>query len=78
MHAKKAVPGFGKQLRTPEFYAQTDEIIRALRPMSTLRRIAEHLNNLSIPTASGLTWNRERVSQYVRHRKLQTNFTDKE
>jgi hypothetical protein len=46
--------------------------------MSTLRTIADHLNGLGITTASGLSWNRERVSQYVRHRKLETNFTDKE
>lgn len=72
MHARKAVPGFGQPLRTPEFYTTTDDIVRALRPMSTLRRIADHLNGLGITTASGLTWNRERVSQYIRHRGIKS------
>lgn len=72
MPNQAAPPAFGKQLRTPDFYEQCDDIVRALRPMSTLRTIANHLNSLGIRTASGLEWNRERVSQYVRHRGIKS------
>ncbi len=77
MRVNNAIPGFGKQLRTPDFYAIVDSIIAVLRPHSTLRTIAMHLNSQKLPTASGMEWNRERVSQYIRHRKLNAT-TDKE
>jgi hypothetical protein len=67
---QQAIPAFGKALRTPDFYFTVDGIILVLRPMSTLRTIATHLNGLGIRTASGLEWNRERVAQYIRHRNL--------
>jgi hypothetical protein len=72
MPNQAAPPAFGKQLRTPDHYQQCDDIVRALRPMSTLRTIANHMNSLGIRTASGLEWNRERVSQYIRHRGIKS------
>jgi hypothetical protein len=72
MSNQAARPAFGGQLRTPDFYSTVDGIIGVLRPMSTLRTIAIHLNGLGIRTASGLEWDRGRVAQYIRHRGLKS------
>ena len=75
MPTLSAIPKFGSPLCTPLFYAQTDEIVRALRPHSTLRKIAEVLQAQGLRTPSGKDWNRMRVASYIRNRKLETNAT---
>lgn len=70
MPNQAAIPAFGKQLRTPDYYSTVDSIISVLRPYSTLRTIAGHLNSQGLQTPSGLDWNRERVAQYLRHRNF--------
>ena len=72
MLVKNAIPGFGMPLRNADYYAMVDEVITALRPHTTLRSIAVRLNEQQLETPSGLTWNRERVSQYVRHRGIKS------
>jgi hypothetical protein len=77
MRIQNAIPAFGKPLRTPDFYATLDGIISVLRPYSTLRTVSNHLNSQGLQTPAGLEWNRERVAQYVRHRKFNST-TNKE
>jgi hypothetical protein len=72
MLVKNAVPGFGKPLRNEDYYIIVDECITSLRPHATLRSIATRLNEQRLETPSGLTWNRERVSQYIRHRGIKS------
>jgi hypothetical protein len=69
MSVQNAVPGFGKPLRNADYYALVDEVTDGLRPFATLRSIAAKLNEQGLQTPSGLIWNRERVAQYLRHRK---------
>lgn len=73
MPMHKAVPEFGKPLRDAEFYKITDGIISTLRPFSTLRTCAQHLNSLGMRTPSGLEWHRMHVANYIRQRGLSTN-----
>jgi hypothetical protein len=75
MPSLSAVPKFGSPLRNAQFYEQTDSIIRALRPHSTLRKIAERLQEQGLQTPSGKDWNRMRVASYIRNRKLETIAT---
>lgn len=61
-----AVPGFGAKLKTPEFYQAVNSILAVLRPVASLRVMADALNRAGLTTASGLEWNRLRVSNYLR------------
>ncbi|MFS2017388.1 hypothetical protein ACEN88_12520 [Massilia sp. CT11-108] len=72
MLVKNAIPAFGMPLRNADYYTMVDEVITALRPHSTLRSIAARLNEQQFETPSGLIWNRERVSQYIRHRGIKS------
>jgi hypothetical protein len=62
----KAVPAFSAKLNVPSYYTTLDSIISVLRPASSLRIIARHLNLHGFRTPAGLEWNRERVSNYLR------------
>lgn len=75
MPSLSAIPKFGSPLCTPLYYEQTDSIVRALRPHSTLRKIAEVLQDQGLRTPAGKDWNRMRVAYYIRNRKLETNAT---
>lgn len=68
-----AIPGFGQPLKSPEYYEQIDAIIETLRPHSTLRTVALHLNSAGFRTPSDLEWNRMHVANYVRQRGLSKN-----
>jgi hypothetical protein len=68
-----AIPVFGKPLKSPEYYERTDALINALRPYSTLRQVAEHLNSAGYRTPSDLEWHRMHVANYVRQRGLSKN-----
>jgi hypothetical protein len=63
-------PAFGGKLKTPAFYDAVNSCIRVLRPYSTLRTIANHLNSVGLKTATGLIWNRERLANYIRNTSL--------
>ena len=68
-----AVPAFGKPLNAPSYYEAVNSIIRVLRPHSTLRTIANHLNAQCFKTPSGMDWNRMHVANYLRNRNINTN-----
>jgi hypothetical protein len=73
----QAIPAFGKPLKSPEFYSQIDGIIEVLRPFSTLKTVAQHLNNAGFTTPGGLPWHRMHVANYIRQRGLSKNTTNK-
>jgi len=74
MAHQNAIPAFGKPLKSPEYYATCDGIINTLRPYSTLRTVAAHLNSLGLRTPGDLEWHRLHVSNYIRQRGLGTNI----
>ena len=57
---------FGGRLKTAEYYSQIASIIGVLRPMSSLRVIANHLNSEGFKTATGLDWTRDRLANHIR------------
>lgn len=63
-------PAFGGRLRTDEFYIQVDAAIRQLRPLATLRDIAQKLNTLDFRTPRGHIWDRQKVATYLRRRSI--------
>jgi hypothetical protein len=67
LHAK---PGFGTPKMLPTYYEQCDGIIRVLRPMATLRVIAEHLTKAGFFTPNGYPWDRQKVATYLRNRSI--------
>jgi hypothetical protein len=69
MSSFKAAPGFGSKHNLPHFYTTVNSVIAVLRPASSLRLIANHLNAHGFRTPSGLEWNRDRVATYIRNNK---------
>lgn len=67
MSALHAPPSFGGRLNKDDYYNTVNGIINVLRPASSLRVIANHLTKAGFQTASGLEWNRHRVSDYIRN-----------
>jgi hypothetical protein len=65
-----AKPGFGTPKMAPAYYEQIDGILRVLRPMSTLRVIAQHLTNAGFRTPLGHVWDRQKVATYLRSRSI--------
>ena len=59
--------GFGQKLHTADYYSDILGIVSVLRPMSSLRTIAQHLNNLGFSTPSGLPFTRDRVATFIRN-----------
>jgi hypothetical protein len=78
MPSTHSIPQFGRPLRSPDYYELVDGLINALRPHSSLRAVANHLQAAGLRTPSNLNWTRMRVMQYIRNRKLPTNFTEQE
>lgn len=70
-----AIPAFGQPLKKPDYYSTCDGIISTLRPYSTLRTVANHLNSLGLRTPSDREWSRMHVANYIRQRGLPTNST---
>jgi hypothetical protein len=66
MLIRNASPAFGGRLKSPDYYEQVNSIIRVLRGHSTLRVIAQHLNEQLFTTPSGKPWDRSRVSAYLK------------
>lgn len=73
MSVQNVVPEFGKPLRSADYYLTVDGIINSLRPFSTLRGVANHLNSLGLQTPSGLNWHRMHAANYIRQRGLGSN-----
>ena len=69
----RVIPAFGQPLNSPDYYNRVDAIVNVLRPYSTLRTVAQHLNDSGFQTPSGLTWHRLHVANYIRQRGLSTN-----
>jgi hypothetical protein len=69
MSAQDAIPAFGGRLKTDAYYEQVDAMIRTLRPASTLRTIAECLNNAGLSTPRNYAWDRGKVATYLRSMK---------
>jgi hypothetical protein len=65
MTALLATPRFGGPRNVPSYYAALNDIIRTLRPASTLRTVCYHLNAQGFKTPSGLEWTRERLAGYL-------------
>jgi hypothetical protein len=61
-----AIPQFGGKLDTAAYYDAVTSIIKVMRPMATLRTVADHLKLAGFVTPSGLTWNRERLANFLR------------
>lgn len=61
-----ACPGFGTPMQLPEYYEKVSALVAALKPFSTLRHIALHLNKEGFQTPSGKSWNRQTVANFVR------------
>jgi len=70
MAIQNALPAFGGRLKTDEYYLQVNQIINVLRGHSTLRVIAQHLNDQHFTTPSGRAWNRMRLSSYLKTNDL--------
>ncbi len=66
MSVLPAIPQFGGRLMTPAYYQAVASIIGVLRPASTLRTIAHHLNGAGFTTPTGLAWTRDRLANYLR------------
>jgi hypothetical protein len=61
-----AVPRFGGKLKQPAYYASVLQVIQTLRPMATLRTVANALNSAGFVTPSGLPFTRDRVQAFLR------------
>jgi hypothetical protein len=62
-------PSFGGRLKAPDYYESIDSILKLLRPVASLRVMAQHLANAGFTSPSGLPWTRERVAYYLRGNK---------
>lgn len=65
-----ARPAFGKPIKTQEYYDLVNATCRSLRPMATLRVIAQHLAALGLKTPRGMDWDRQKLATYLRKRTL--------
>lgn len=54
----------------PQYYEQVDSILRVLRPVATLRVLADHLTKAGFTTPSGKRWDRLKVATYLRGRNI--------
>ena len=70
MSVLQARPGFGTPKMSPSYYAICDDIVRTLRPMATLRIIAQHLTDAGLLTPNGHIWDRQKVATYLRNRAI--------
>lgn len=61
-----AAPGFGQRLHTADYYSAIKAMLGVLRPLSSLRTIADHLNRQGFSTPTGLPFTRDRVATFIR------------
>jgi len=70
MDHQNAIPGFGKPLKTPQYYTQIRAYIDTLRPKATLRTIADSLNRAGFRTPTDLPFSRQTVSNFMRNTSI--------
>lgn len=70
MSLHDARPAFGAPRKSERYYADCSAIIRTLRPMASLKTIAQHLNSAGLKTPTGNDWTRDAVSNYARAHSL--------
>jgi hypothetical protein len=58
---------------TDDYYVAVNSIVSVLREHSTLAVISDHLNAQKFKTPSGLDWNRDRLSSYLKTYESKTN-----
>lgn len=73
MAFQNAIPTFGVPLKDPDYYTVCDSVCNTLRPYSTLRTVANHLNAMGLRTPTGREWHRLHVANYIRRRGLSKN-----
>lgn len=73
MLLQKAIPLFGQKLRPSSFYETVSGIVSTLRPYSSLKTVAAHLNGLGLTTPKGLPWSKTAVANYIRTNGLPLN-----
>jgi hypothetical protein len=73
----KAIPLFGQKSRPLSYYETITSVVTTLRPYSSLRTVADHLNRMGLTTPSGLPWSKSAVANYVRTNGLPLNATNK-
>jgi hypothetical protein len=61
-----AIPRFSGKLNVPAYYTSVLHVINTLRPMATLRTVANALNSAGFTTPSGLPFTRDRVQAFLR------------
>lgn len=64
------VPRFGGKLRTESYFQTVNGILRTLLPLATRQVLADKLNAEGITTPSGKSWDKSRVSAYLRHNSI--------
>lgn len=57
---------FGGKHQPDTYYADVLALVRKLQPEHTLRSLSEALNNTNITTATGLSWNKTRLANFIR------------
>jgi hypothetical protein len=72
----KAIPLFGQKLRPLSYYETITGIISTLRPYSSLKTVADHMNRMGLTTPKGLPWSKIAVANYVRTNGLPLNQTN--
>lgn len=70
MSMLQARPGFGTKKMLPIYYSQIDGIVRVLRPVCTLRVIAQHITQAGFKTPNGHVFDRQKLSTYLRNRSI--------
>jgi hypothetical protein len=73
MLLQKAIPLFGQKLRPSSFYEMVTGIVTTLRPYSSLKTVADHLNGLGLTTPKGLPWSKSAVANFIRTNGLPLN-----
>lgn len=67
MHDYLTPQKFGGKRFSSEYYTAVSDLVKLLKPTATLATIAKALNNASFTTPNGMSWNRKRVSDFIRN-----------
>ena len=58
---------FGGARQPDSYYTTVLALVHELGPTSTLRSLSEELNSRGLTTPTGLAWNRDRLSNFIRN-----------
>lgn len=64
-------PLFGGKVNHETYYVAVSSIVSKLRPTSSLRTIANCLNQSGYKTPTGLIFTRDRVATYIKNNPIQ-------